>query len=178
MDRKLALTVIAEDKPGLVELLSQTIAAHGGNWEASRMAHLAGRFAGILRVGVSEGQLRALAQSLESLTRDGMRVVVEECEGAEPQSQDGPLLQLELVGADRPGIVQAISRVLAAQSINVEELETSCQQAPMSGGTLFRANARLRAPAGVSLDEVRDKLEEIGQELMVDVAVDEHDEPV
>ncbi|MGB4246421.1 MAG: ACT domain-containing protein, partial [Pseudohongiellaceae bacterium] len=45
----LVLTIIGDDKPGLVELLSETIARHSGNWLESNMSHLAGKFAGILR---------------------------------------------------------------------------------------------------------------------------------
>ena len=51
----LVLTIIAADKPGLVERIAQNIASHGGNWLESRMAHMAGQFAGILRVSVPTG---------------------------------------------------------------------------------------------------------------------------
>ena len=45
MSVNLVLTVIGKDRPGIVELLSQIVAAHEGNWLESRMAHLAGEFA-------------------------------------------------------------------------------------------------------------------------------------
>ena len=48
----LVLTLIGPDRPGLVEAVAQPIAANGGNWLESRMAHLGGKFAGILRVDV------------------------------------------------------------------------------------------------------------------------------
>ena len=38
MTNFLVLTVIADDKPGIVEQLSAVIARHGGNWLESRMA--------------------------------------------------------------------------------------------------------------------------------------------
>ena len=53
METYLVLTVIGDDRPGLVEALAETIAAHEGNWLESRMSHLAGKFAGLLRVSVS-----------------------------------------------------------------------------------------------------------------------------
>ena len=46
----LVLTVFAPDKPGQVERIAQCIAEHGGNWLESRMARLAGQFAGIVRI--------------------------------------------------------------------------------------------------------------------------------
>ncbi|NCF90353.1 MAG: glycine cleavage system protein R, partial [Verrucomicrobiaceae bacterium] len=47
------LTVIGADKPGLVERLATIVADHHGNWLESRMARLAGQFAGILQVEVA-----------------------------------------------------------------------------------------------------------------------------
>ena len=61
----LVLTIIAADKPGLVERIAQNIAAHGGNWLESRMAHMAGQFAGILRVSVPAENRQALVNALE-----------------------------------------------------------------------------------------------------------------
>ena len=52
MTNFLVLTVISDDKPGVVETLAKTITEHGGNWLECRMSHLAGKFAGILRVSV------------------------------------------------------------------------------------------------------------------------------
>ena len=60
-------------------------------------------------------------------------------------------VRLDLVGTDRPGIVQQISRVIAACGVNVEEIETTAESAPMSGETLFKATASLQVPSGVAL---------------------------
>ena len=51
---QLVLTVIAQDEPGIVETLSQTVSDHGANWLGSRMARLAGEFAGIVEVSVPD----------------------------------------------------------------------------------------------------------------------------
>ncbi|WP_277423370.1 glycine cleavage system protein R, partial [Pseudomonas viridiflava] len=48
----LVVTLVAPDKPGLVERIAQCIAEQGGNWLESRMSRMAGQFAGILKVGV------------------------------------------------------------------------------------------------------------------------------
>jgi glycine cleavage system regulatory protein len=75
------------------------------------------------------------------------------------------------VGADRPGIVHAISRALAASEVGIEELQTATREAPMAGGMLFEATATLLAPPGTSADDLRLLLEEIADELMVDLAL-------
>lgn len=172
MASSLVLTVIGIDKPGLVEVISETVASHEGNWLESRMARLAGRFAGVLRVSVPAERTQALAAALSRLEERGLRVVVEtsvEDEGAEPCRG----LLLELVGADRPGIVRDISRVLAERGVNVDELASECSSAPMSGEALFRASARLRVPASLPLEELRSRLEALAHDLMVDVTLDE-----
>jgi predicted amino acid-binding ACT domain protein len=81
------------------------------------------------------------------------------------------LLKLELVGQDRPGIVREISQVLARSGINVEELHTGVESAPMSGEKLFCAKARLAVPLELSTERLRKILEPIGNELMVDIAL-------
>ena len=54
METVLVLTISGRDRSGLVEQLADVIAVHGGNWEHCRMAHLAGRFVGLLEVSVEE----------------------------------------------------------------------------------------------------------------------------
>lgn len=171
MKTSLVLTVIGDDRPGIVEQLSDPIVATGANWEESRMARLAGKFAGLLRVSVDSDRAEALIAALASVSSGGLTVVVER--SADTQAQTFRTLSLELLGNDHPGIVRDLSRVLAQQGVNIEELETETMSAPMSGDTLFRARATLRIPATTTLDRLRDALEKVAGELMVDVALDE-----
>jgi glycine cleavage system regulatory protein len=169
----LVVTVIGKDRPGLVESVSAVVEAHGGSWVESRMSRLAGEFAGILRVSVPAAQADVLAGALEALRADGLRVVVER--GFEETAEGGHRIVLELIGSDRPGIVHKISEALAARGVNVDELNTECEGAPWSGDTLFKAMAQLRAPKGLDLDQLRESLEAIAADLMVDISIGEAD---
>ena len=82
----LVLTLIGPDRPGIVEAVAEPIAAHGGNWLESRMAHLGGQFAGILRVEVPDANAAALAEALRKLEQRGLRVTVE----SEPRPPAAP----------------------------------------------------------------------------------------
>lgn len=175
-NRAFVLTVIGADRPGLVQALSETIALHGASWLDSRMAHLAGQFAGLLRVAVPEARADALADALRALEGRGLRVHVERAVG-EPAPPDAPLLRLELVGLDRPGIVREISHALASRDVNVEELESRTSSAPMSGETLFHARIELRLPTGQSPEELREALEKLADELMADISLVEPASP-
>ena len=167
----LVVTVIGKDRPGLVELVSAVVEDHGGDWVESRMSRLAGEFAGILRVSVPAARADALSEGLEGLRSQGLRVVVER--GFEDAVEEGRVILLELIGSDRPGIVHKISEALAARGVNVDELNTECEGAPWSGGTLFKAMARLRAPRALDLDQLRESLEAIAGDLMVDISIGE-----
>jgi glycine cleavage system regulatory protein len=168
----LVLTLIGPDRPGLVEAVSKAILEHGANWLESRMSRLAGKFAGILLVDVPEGRVQALTEALHALKAEGLRVVVEDSGGEQPVG-DTAILRLQLVGQDRPGIVRDISRALAQRGVNVEELSTGCSSAPMSAETLFSADLRLRVPAELRVDELRQALEALANDLMVDITLSE-----
>ena len=171
MRTSLVLTVIGDDRPGLVEHLSDLVLAAGANWEESRMARLAGKFAGLLRVSVDAERAEALAARLTTLDADGLTVVIERSIDTEPSAFR--ICSLDLVGNDHPGIIRDISRVLAQHRVNIEELETEVTSAPMSGDALFRARARLRMPSAMSVDALRGVLEAIAGDLMVEVTVEE-----
>jgi glycine cleavage system regulatory protein len=172
MNESLVATVLGEDRPGLVESIARAVAAHGGNWVESRMARLAGRFAGILRVEVAREQSEALAAALRHLGASGLTVVVESSLASE-RAADARRLELEIVGQDRPGIVREISGVLVRHGVSVDELATECSSAPEPGGALFRAKAALHVPAGVATPDLRAALERIADDLMVDVVLEE-----
>ena len=173
MSVHLVLTVIARDKPGIVEALSQAISDHGANWLGSRMARLAGEFAGIVEVSAPESQASELMSALRGLESEGLRIQIEQSSSAASGATGSRSLQLELVGNDRPGIVREISQALARRGVNVDELSTSCESAPMSGEVLFRTTARLDVPADVTPESLADELEKIANDLMVDLNLDE-----
>ena len=170
MSVSLVLTLIGEDKPGLVELLSQTVAANEGNWLESRMARMAGRFTGILRASVPIGKADALTEALRALESQGLRVVVERSTFDEPEAEFRRIY-LDLVGSDRAGIIRDISRALALRQVNVDELHTECTSAPMSGEILFNARAKLRVPLDTAIEDLCEALEEIASDLMVDITL-------
>jgi glycine cleavage system regulatory protein len=172
----LVLTLIGPDRPGLVEAVAAPIAAHGGNWLESRMAHLGGQFAGILRVEVPDAQASALAEALRKLEAQGLRVTVE-TEARPAAAAARRTYVLDLVGLDHPGIVREISRVLAERGANIEELATDRTPAPMSAELLFRSRARVNIPDGVDTAELRVRLEKLAGDLMVQVTLAEP-EPV
>src|SRR5687768_16438432 len=71
-DAQLVMTLIGEDRPGLVEQLASLVVTHGGNWLESRMSHLGGHFAGILRISIPANEQTGLVTALENLGAHGL----------------------------------------------------------------------------------------------------------
>jgi glycine cleavage system regulatory protein len=163
------MTIIGRDRTGLVESVASLVAGHGGNWLESRMCRLGGEFAGILRITVPEEQRSALVEALKRLQAQGLNVSISAGQ-AEALPPKGTLTSLEIIGQDRPGIIREISRALANQGVNVEELSSELISAPMSGEPLFKARARLQLPEKCNLAALRKELEKIAADLMVDVS--------
>ncbi|MDO6804814.1 ACT domain-containing protein, partial [Wenyingzhuangia sp. 1_MG-2023] len=135
MTLSLVLTVIADDKPGIVETIAAVISRHHGNWTESHLANLAGKFAGIILVTLKESAAaNELQTELAALASQGIEI---RAEAGLPDHRSSHHLNLSLVGNDRPGIVQAVSRVLATLEVNVLELSSECAQAEMSALSLF-----------------------------------------
>lgn len=165
----LVLTLIGDDRAGLVAATADVINAHAGNWERSQLAELAGTFAGVVEVWVPDGRAAELTASLTEL--DGLTVVAQPGTSAQPASW--PELRASLVGNDRPGIVREVSGVLSRHGLNIETLNTRTVDAPMGGGRLFEADVVARIPAGADLAVLRADLERLAAEILVDLTLAE-----
>jgi len=164
----LVLTLLGADRPGLVELVAGAIAAHDGNWLESRMIHLGGKFAGILRAELPAERVAAATAALAALEARGLKVIVETA--ARPTAPPAEKsMDLELVGLDRPGIVREISQLLAGQGVNVEELTTNRVSAPMSAEMLFEAHVQVRVSPATDIAKLRAELERLASDLVVEI---------
>ena len=172
MTSAVVFTFVGADQPGLVEKLAQTVAQQGGNWLESRMSELAGQFAGIVQVGVSDAQFPALRAALLALSSDDLSVVVASSR-REAGAEDYRHLRLSIVGNDRPGIVREVASALAARRINVREMDTSVTSAPMSGDPLFEAVAHIQVPKALDLAELNAQLDAIADALTVEIDLEE-----
>lgn len=169
--RSLALTVIGDDRPGLVDALAEVISRHGGSWSKGHLARLGGQFAGIVLASVPDDRVAALTVDLDAIGAKGvLEIQVKETGDATHSAEvTGRRLSMHLIGQDRPGIVHEIAAELSRQEVSILELETATVSAPMSGELLFEARAELLLPAGLATDDLCGSLETIADELMVDL---------
>lgn len=168
MQMSLVLTVLSDDRPGLVKMLSDVLKEYQGNWTESRMIHLAGKFAGLLMVSVPESEFDDLVSALHDLEDDGLEISVD-ATASEIAADTVETLELEVLGQDSPGIINRITNQLLTLSVNIEELSSEQRSAPMSAELLFYAKLSLGLPKGVTAQQVQDALEELPNQLMVDI---------
>ena len=168
----LVVTVMGRDRPGIVSLLSDRAQRHGASWAASRLANVAGEFAGMVHFEVPRESADALANALRALESSGLHLVVAKTDGAGA----APGLRgvdLELVGEDRLGIVSQLTRILAESGISIEHIHTEIAGGKPPGKQTFKVVAHLLVPNGLSADELRGRLGVLANEMMLDIALGE-----
>jgi len=168
---ELVLTVVARDRPGIVEILAEKIADHSGNWVDSAMTRLGGEFAGVLRADIPDDQVPDLKDAFARLAREGIEVAVREGEAPTPRA--GRHVRLALTGLDHQGIVLEVTRVLSRHGVNIDELQTHVFSGSMGGEKMFSADADVMLTDGLDIGDLRDSLETIASDIMVDLELDE-----
>ena len=166
----LVLTVVGDDRQGLVAAVADVVDAHGGNWENSQLAELSGAFAGIIEVSVPADRVDELRAALGGL--DGLLTVA-----AHPGDRPVDVAPADrrfafrVLGNDHPGIVKEVSATLSAHGLSIERMTTETRDAAMAGGRLFEATIAAKVPASVDVDAVQAAIERLAAEIQVDVTL-------
>lgn len=166
---KLVLTVVGDDRAGLVQALADAVAAHGGNWERSELAELAGAFAGIVLVSVPDDRLQELTAELRNL--EGLLQITPHAGTLDTDPTPGDRFVFTVLGNDRPGVVRDITHALVQRGLSIDRFTSRTLDAPMSGGTLFEATVSVRVGEGADLAAATAELERLAGEIQVDLTV-------
>lgn len=167
----LVVTLIGPDRPGMVSALSEKATEFGANWADSLMANFAGQFAGIVQLDVPQAKCEALISALRALESRDLRILVAQA-AAGGQAAPTRRIQLDLVGHDRPGIIQTISAELARHGVSIDKLQSHIASGAMSGEQMFHMVAQLTVPLSLESATLREGLEGLANELMVDITFD------
>jgi len=165
---ELAITVVGRDRPGIVAEVSGALSALGLNLTDSSMTLLRGHFAMTLICVGGEDSLDAAAveAALASLTAGGDLVATVRVVPPEPvPPAPGNPYTLIVHGADRLGIVAAVTGLLARVGGNVTDLTTRLS------GTLYLLSAEVDLPSTVDVDELCEELDEVARQLGVEVSL-------
>jgi glycine cleavage system transcriptional repressor len=161
----LAVTVIGHDRPGIIADVTGVLGGLGGNLEDSTMTLLRGHFAMTLIVGGTP-PADVVARALTPLSADGSLLVSVAEVPPEPEAEHvGSAHVLTVHGADRPGIVSAVTRVLADHGGNITDLTTRLS------GSLYVLVAEVDLPAAADVSAVRAALAAVARDLDVETTL-------
>jgi glycine cleavage system transcriptional repressor len=160
---ELAITVIGPDRTGIVADVAEALSGLGANLTDSTMTRLRGHFA--MTLVCTGPPAHAVVKALEPLSADGrllatVRAVQPEVDAA---AAGEPYL-VSVHGADRLGIVAAVTRVVAAAGGNITDLTTRLS------GALYVLVAEVDVPPGV-VDDLAARLAEAADGLGVEVSL-------
>ncbi len=171
METSYIITFIGDDRPGLVEQLSRTIEDNDGNWHESRLSQLGGKFSGLILVSLPSDNGQALESALKGLSASGLSVRVTPTVALHAQESHRDV-KLNVIGPDRKGIVREVSQALATRQINVVEMDSEVNSAPMSGESLFEARIHVQIPSSVDIADLEETLENIANKMTLDIDID------
>ncbi len=165
---EIAITVVGRDRPGIVADVSARLADLGLNLTDSTMTLLRGHFAMML-VCSGTADVATVTGALDSLD---LVVTVRPAPVDQPWSAPGRPYTLVVHGADRLGIVSAVTAAVAGASGNITDLTTRLV------GDLYVLTAELDLPTDADVAALRDRLAGVGRDLGVEVGLRESDADV
>jgi glycine cleavage system transcriptional repressor len=169
----LVLSALGSDRPGLVAEVTEYVSEHGGNVEDSRMAVLGAEFGILLLVSGTAEEIAALERDVAKVTeKTGLQVLSRRTKSPEEHRRAAVIpCSVTAEALDQEGIVRAISRALHRVGVNIVSLETSAYEAPITGSPLFRMEARVDIPPGITIGKVRKAMDEVAEAENLDIDV-------
>lgn len=161
----LAVTVVGPDRPGIIAEVTAAVAGLGGNLEDSTMTILRGHLAMVLLVS-TEADPAAVQAGLAPLEGDGsLHVTVRAVPQGPGPGPAGASHLLSVHGADRPGIVSAVTAVVAQAGGNITDLSTR-----LSGG-LYVLLAEVELQPGTDVPALGSALAGVSDRLGVEASL-------
>ena len=169
MNQRMVLTAIGEDRPGLVEDISEFVFARGGNIEDSRMANMQGQFAIMMLIAGTQEAIDRIMNDLDGLSR---RAAIDA--RLTPVSRAGVAasakLPYRLTGRalDQAGLVHEVANLLRSLNVNIESMETTLETAPFTGAPVFSMDLILAVPNAAPIQKLRGELARVCDPLNID----------
>ena len=173
MKKKFIMTAFGKDHPGIVADVAKVIYENGCNLDDSTMTRLEDEFTLILLLSGQGDNLK------EQLHKECRRLEIEKklsafirpVEVKRPVSRPGNMHTIHVEGLDQAGIVYKISKFLAENQINIENLTSKKTFSPESGGAIYQMEMEVLMPDTVSLDDAEKGLSRIENDLKVDITI-------
>ena len=172
MSEYLVISAIGNDKPGIVNELSNVILHHQCNIDDSRMTVLGGEFALILLICGPWNAINKIEELLPALsTQLNMTIIAKRTKSRERRNDRVPY-HVEVVSIDHPGIVANIAAFFSTRNINIEDMNTGSYAAAHTGTKMFSLSMAISVPSTQHLGELREQFTDFCDELNLDAYIE------
>lgn len=171
MEKTFLMTAFGKDRPGIVADVTEVIYDTGCNLEDTSMTRLADEFTLVLLfTGHGEDLEARLHKECRRLEiSKGLSAFIRQVAVAHEVPAPENLQTLRVEGVDQTGIVYKISRFLAENGINIEQLTSQRTRTAESGTALYRMELKVLTPDANPLKNYEPDLEQLANELNVDI---------
>jgi len=174
--KRIALSCIGKDRPGIVSAVSALLFKHKCNIEDSSMTILKGEFAMIMIVGAPamfslkqfEAECRSVGKS-EQL-HISCKALEAAIETKEANANEGERYMISLLGADQPGLVYKVTKLLAENDINISDVNTKKLGDGAKPSFAMLIEFTLQAN-GTSLESLKEALDNLAKTLDAEISV-------
>lgn len=170
----LVISALGEDRPGIVNDLSEQILQSGANILDSRMTRLGGEFAILMMVEGNWNAIAKLEHGLPSAQQTlGLTITTRRTRGeTEPSGRQEMPYSVDVVSIDHPGIVNQLAGFFSRQNINIQDLYTDSYRAAHTGARMFSVTMTIGIPDSVNIARLRDEFLEFCDSLNLDAVLE------
>ena len=164
------IATIGEDRPGIVNELSQIVHEMNLNIEDSRMTVLGGEFAVLMSVTGGSVSLDMLETRVKELAAASGLAYLFRTTTEVAAAQVSPC-EVKVEAMDHPGIVHTVAGFFSGRGINIRELNTETERAAHTGTPIFNLTMMVEVPAGADIVELSDEFFSFCEERNLDGTV-------
>lgn len=171
--KKVILTVLGQDRPGIVSDVTGVLYKAGCNIEDSSMTILEGEFAMLLVVSfppkLSGSELKSKFEAL--VEKSNLYINIKNFEEAvrkeivpEPKNY-----VISVIGSDKPGIVHHVAKLLSSHGANITDVET--KRIGKGDRVVYAMILETNIPVNVKIHDLECEFSDLGKKLEVEITL-------
>ena len=164
--KRIIITALGNDSPGLVNKITSVINQNNGNIENSKMIKIKNQFALIIDFSLLEN-LDLIKSELNNIKK--LNIFYQSAEDL--NDSDRTFATYFIKGSDDQGIVDKVSEFFSNKDINITEIETFIEQAPITGSPLFNMKITIEYSDSTNIDKIDKQISEICSNLNLDIYI-------
>lgn len=163
--KKIIINSFANDEPGIVSKISGIISAYNGNIIKSKMMKIDNIFSVIIIVNIESENKNSLIKKINQISE--LNSIIKDMDVIEDNKINYKLYSFSLECIDNEGIIHHFTKYLNNQKINIEKMNTSTLNAPITGITLFKLDSLLCIPSDLNIKDIKNKLNKLSEQFNV-----------